>query len=305
MPPTKKEKKKADSSAATEAPEASEAPAAASSAPAEASTSAATKAHTIQRATVNKVLIVRSTSETQSEKLGEIPVGTIVYILETPREFCEGGPLRAPVSAVDTSLDLPKGWVTLVKNGDDFAVLAEKDVVHVPEAPEPASPAKGDKGHRPALPGAKDVKGKGGKVSARKNAKAKAEATPRSAAKKKKSAPKKKGGGTGGTGGGGDLDVLDEGLEVDEIDVSSMFEPLGESNGELLSAEKLHARAEYYNVQVTRKEVHIQTLSDLEVRLGKTLNELSQEPGHKMKDLFALFDRNGDEKVTRTLRASL
>ncbi len=223
--------------------------------------SAATKAHTIQRATLNKPLVVRSTSATNSDKLGELPAGCVVYILETPREFKEGGPLRAPVAACDDAEGtLPKGWVTLSKNGDDFASLQVVEEVFDPKAEE-RSPA--GKGRTPlAVKGVKKG-GEGGKApkeSARSAAKKKGGESARAGTppKKKKSArPGGKGGGGKGGGGGGDGDAIAEGLELDEIE---LFPPI--EGADLQSAEKLRARAEYFGVQATKKEVHIQTMSD-------------------------------------------
>ena len=53
----------------------------------------------------------------------------------------------------------------------------------------------------------------------------------------------------------------------------------------------------------------MQTLSDLEVRLGQVLTELMgqgsseqggvKSDGVKMKDVFRMFDKNGDDKVSK------
>ena len=96
--------------------------------------------HTIQRAVLSKMVVVRATSATNSDKLGEIPSGMTIYILETPRETVPGT-LRAPVAPVDASLGLPKGWITLSKEGGDkFAEVTAKEVVYEMAAPPSDEP---------------------------------------------------------------------------------------------------------------------------------------------------------------------
>ena len=76
-----------------------------------------------QRASAKKSLVLRADAETESEKQGDLPAGTAVYILEQ-REF--GNITRALIAMSETTSS-PLGWVTMAKDGtENFTIEAEK-----------------------------------------------------------------------------------------------------------------------------------------------------------------------------------
>jgi hypothetical protein len=136
-----------------------------------------------QKASVQKTLVMRAEAATDSDKSGDLPKGTSVYVLEV-REIAPGTK-RAQVAMSETAP--PLGWVTAVKDGEENLVYEPPMSARAsPRRPLGSDPAKSvgspaTRASQPEQPGRKVLPGPTASSSAGATAaRAAAENNPRS-----------------------------------------------------------------------------------------------------------------------------